>query len=326
MKEIKYKSTDIPSLAEKRGRMSFDITIRTNESAEIVRLWIPYPVSNKNQNIENVTITGNYDYNGIYREGTYGNMILYAEWNKPEGFPNLNLSFDVWRTEIFLKNFPDDEGEIPIEMEEFLQPTNLAPTTGIVKEVADEVTKGRITILSKATAIYDYVVEHGERDPNLNFCGTGDVCVLLQNLRGKCVDFSSVFVALSRTAGVPAREILGTRISKNGDITGAYHCRAEFYLPNYGWVPVDPSDVAKLMLNENLNINDSKVIEARDYFFGAQTETYIDLSTGRDVVLNPMQEEGPLNYFIYPYAEINGVSLNFVSQEYLKYIVTFQEK
>ncbi|PNX46188.1 MAG: transglutaminase, partial [Thermoplasmata archaeon M9B1D] len=144
--------------------------------------------------------------------------------------------------------------------------------------------------------------------------------------RGKCVDFSSVFVALSRTAGVPAREILGTRISKNGDITGAYHCRAEFYLPNYGWVPVDPSDVAKLMLNENLNINDSKVIEARDYFFGAQTETYIDLSTGRDVVLNPMQEEGPLNYFIYPYAEINGVSLNFVSQEYLKYIVTFQEK
>jgi len=49
-------------------------------------------------------------------------------------------------------------------------------------------------------------------------------------------------------------------------------------------------------------------------------------STGRDVVLNPMQEEGPLNYFIYPYAEINGVSLNFVSQEYLKYIVTFQEK
>ena len=39
-----------------------------------------------------------------------------------------------------------------------------------------------------------------------------------------------------------------------------------------------------------------------------------------------MQEEGPLNYFMYPYAEINGVSLDFISQEYLKYIVTFQEK
>ena len=87
-------------------------------------------------------------------------------------------------------------------------------------------------------------------------------------------------------------EYKGTAIfdSNTRDITGAYHCRAEFYLPNYGWVPVDPSDVAKLMLNENLQINDTKVIEARDYYFGAQTETYVDLSTGRDIILNPEQE------------------------------------
>ena len=305
--------------------MTFEVTIRTNDTAETIRLWLPYPVSNENQKIENITITGNYNYNGIYREGIYGNMIIYTEWNNPQEYPNLNFSFDIWRTEIVTKNFPNEEGELPIEMQKFLQPTSLAPNTGIVKEVSDEVTEGKTTILSKATAIYDYLVEHGERDPNLSFCGNGDVCKLLQSLRGKCVDFSSVFVALSRTAGVPAREILGTRISKNGDITGAYHCRAEFYLPNYGWVTVDPSDVAKLMLNENLDINDSKVVKTRDYFFGAQTETYIDLSTGKDVILNPEQEAGPLNYFVYPYTEINGVALDFISQDYLKYTVTFQE-
>ena len=325
VEKIKYKSTEIVDLAEKQGKMTFDITIRTNETAETVRLWVPYPVSNKNQKVENVTITGNYDYSGIYREGVYGNIILYAEWDKPKTFPNLNFSFDVGRTEVFFKNFPDKEGELPVEMQEFLQPTNLAPQSGIVKDVADKVTNGKTTILSKATAIYDYLVEHGERDPNLNFCGNGDVCKLLQDLRGKCVDFSSVFVALCRTSGVPSREILGTRISKDGDITGAYHCRAEFYLPNYGWVIVDPSDVAKLMLNEDLSINDSKVVEARDYFFGAQTETYIDFSTGRDLILNPQQEEGPLNYFMYPYAEVNGVALDFIYQEYLKYIVTFKQ-
>ena len=324
--EIKYKSTQEVTLAEKQGKMTFDITIRTNETAENVRLWVPYPVSNENQKIENVTIKGNYNYSGIHREGVNGNMIIYAEWNLPQEFPNLNFSFDIWRTEVFFKNFPEKEGEIPVEIEKFLQPTNLAPNTGIVKEVADEVTDGKTTILSKATAIYDYLVEHGERDPNLNFCGDGDVCELLQVLKGKCVDFSSVFVALSRTSGVPAKEILGTRISKDGDITGAYHCRAEFYLPNFGWVPVDPSDVAKLMLNENLDINDSKVVEARDYYFGAQTETYIDLSTGRDIILNPEQNEGPLNYFMYPYAEIDGESLDFISQERLKYTVTFLEK
>jgi len=325
VEKIKYKSTEPVDLKEKQGKMTFNVTIRTNESAEKVRLWVPYPVSNRNQKVQNVTITGNYDYNGIYREGVYGNMIIYAEWSKPQEFPNLNFSFDVWRTEIVSKNFPDKEGELPIEMQEYLQPTSLAPNSGIVKEVADEVTQGKTTILSKATAIYDYLVEYGERDPNLTFCGTGDVCKLLLDLRGKCVDFSSVFVALSRTSGVPAREILGTRISKNGDITSAYHCRAEFYLPNYGWVSVDPSDVAKLMLNENLDINNSKVVKARDYFFGAQTETYIDLSTGRDLVLNPEQDEDPLNYFMYPYAEVDGIALDFDTQEYLKYTVTFKQ-
>jgi len=149
--------------------------------------------------------------------------------------------------------------------------------------------------------------------------------MILKNLRGKCADFSSVFVALTRSVGVPSREIFGTRISKEGDITGAYHCHAEFYLPEYGWIPVDPSDVAKLMLNENLEIDDEKVIKARDYYFGNQSETYVDLSTGRDIVLNPEQDAGPLNYFMYPYAEVNGEPLDFISQEYLKYIVTFKE-
>jgi len=324
--EIKYKSTEEAILKEKQGKMTFDVTIRTNDSSKTVRLWVPYPVSNENQKIENITIYGNYNYSGIYREGEHGNMILYAEWYEPEGFPNLNFSFDVWRSEMVMKNFPDEEGSLPVDIEEYLLPTSLSPTAGIVKEIADEVVEGKSTILAKATAIYDYVVEHGERDPNQNFCGNGDVCILLQSLRGKCVDFSSVFVGLSRSVGVPSREILGTRIYKDGDITGAYHCRGEFYLPNYGWVPIDPSDVAKLMLKEDLTIDDSKVVEARDYFFGAQTETYIDLSTGRDIILNPEQSAGPLNYFMYPYAEVNDEPLDFISQEYLKYTVTFEEK
>jgi transglutaminase-like putative cysteine protease len=322
---IKYKSTEDVDLKEKQGKMTFDITIRTNETAETVRLWVPYPVSNDNQKIENISISGNYNYRGTHREAENGNMILYAEWKSPQEFPNLNFSFDIWRSEVFLKNFPEGEGVLPVDVEKFLLPTMLGPTKGIVKENADEITEGLTTILSKAIAIYDYLVEHGERDPNLNFCGEGDVCELLQLFKGKCVDFSSVFVALSRSSGVPAREILGTRISKEGDITGAYHCCAEFYLPDYGWVPVDPSDVAKLMLNEDLEIDDPKVVEARDYYFGAQTETYVDLSIGRDIILNPEQEAGPLNYFMYPYAEVNGTPLDFVSQEYLKYKVTFED-
>ena len=79
------------------------------------------------------------------------------------------------------------------------------------------------------------------------------------------------------------------------------------------------------MLKENLQLDDPKAIEARDYYFGAQTETFIDLSTGKDITLNPEQDDELLNYFMYPYAEIDGEPLDYISQEFLKYTVTFTE-
>lgn len=322
---IKYSSFETLTPKVKQGDMSFNITIRTNENATQARLWIPYPISNEHQEITDYQIEGNYNYSGIFRESTSGTMLLYAEWQDPNQFPQLNLSYHIKRSEWIMKDFSITEGELPIDVQEYLQPTTLGPTDGIVKEIADEVTKDNDTLLEKAIAIYDYLIEHGERDANLSFCGDGDVCTLLKNLRGKCADFSSVFVALSRSAGVPAREIFGTRIYKDGDITGAYHCHAEFYLPDYGWIPVDPSDVAKLMLKENLELTDEAVISARDYYFGTQTETYVDLAEGRDIILNPAQDGDLLNYFMYPYAEVNGEPLDFISQEYLRYKVTFKE-
>lgn len=323
--DIKYASNEIIIPKEKEGKMLFNVTIRINESSKLVRLWIPYPVSNEFQEITNYFIQGDYDYMGIFRESQHGNMILYAEWNNPEIFPKLNFSYDIKRIERICKNFSIKQENLPIDVEKYLLPTNLGPTDGEVKEIADDVTKGANTILEKAILVYDYLIEYGERDGNLTFCGDGDVCKLLKNLRGKCADFSSVFVALSRSVGIPSREIFGTRISKEGDITGSYHCHAEFYNPGYGWIPVDPSDVAKLMLNENLGINDDKVVKTRDYYFGIQSETYVDLSSGRDIILNPTQDGDPLNYFMYPYAEINSEPLDFISQEYLRYVVTYRQ-
>jgi transglutaminase-like putative cysteine protease len=323
--EIKYQSFVNENPNIKQGTISMNFSIRTNNTTNFARLWLPYPVSNEYQEVSNYRIQGNYDYRGIFRESKSGTMILYAEWEKPELYPNLNLTFHIKRTERIRKNFTLTDHELPVDIEQYLIPTSLGPTDGIVREIADEIIEENVSILTKAIAIYDYLIEHGERDPNLSFCGDGDVCTLLQNLRGKCADFSSVFVALSRSVGVPSREIFGTRMSKQGDITGSYHCHAEFYLPGYGWIPVDPSDVAKLMLNENLEINNEKVIEKRDYYFGVQSETYVDLSMGRDVVLNPKQDSKPLNYFMYPYAEVDGKALDFISQEYLRYTVKFTE-
>jgi len=328
----RYRSTEEVMPNDRQGIMTFDISFEMPRTANELRLWLPYVTSNEYQTVEDVKIDGNFDYSGVYREAEHGNIILYAKWNRDKEYARLTYSFQVKRKEMIMKNFPKKEAPIPADlMEKYLLPTSLGPTIGEVKKSAMEITSSKRTVLGKAMAIYDYIVENGERDPDIKGCGVGNVEALLKNLSGKCVDISSVFVTLARSVGVPAREIFGTRISKEGDISGAYHCRAEFYLPGYGWVPVDPSDVLKLRLRQELELDDPETIEVRQYLFGAQSETYIDFYTGRDITLNPPQEGGKLTYIMYPYAEIDGKPLDFITpghpayQEGLKYVVTYEE-
>lgn len=299
---------------ERQGEVAvhFNLNAQTPTDVKNLRLWIPYPISDENQNITDVRLSGNFSQGGIYREGEHGNLALYAEWNRPEKEKILVYTFKVNRKEVIKKSFP--EKEFSFSKEEFkyyLTSTSLGPTTGKVKELAQKITKGKKTNYAKAKALYDWIITNMHYDRDIKGCGVGDVEKLVVSLAGKCVDIHSVFVTLARSAGVPAREIFGIRMPKDkeGDMTKAHHCWAEFYVPGYGWVPVDPSDVRKAMLEKTM----ADVKEAKhfvEYFFGAVDENRIAFQTGRDLMLNPPQNDWKLNYFMYPYAEADGKALN----------------
>lgn len=297
---------------ERQAEITTKFNLNVPRDSQNVRLWIPYPVSDENQTVDDVKVEGNFTKSGIYREGKKGNMALYAEWNGPSQERILSYTFKITRKEAFKKDF--SKKELPFsndEFKEYLNATGLGPTSGKVKELAEKITKGKKTNLSKARAIYDWIVNNMRRDPDVKGCGLGDVEKLLVSMGGKCGDIHSVFVALSRSVSVPAREILGIRIpkGKEGDMTKAQHCWAEFYMPGYGWVPVDPSDVRKAMLEKKIT-DPNDVNDLVKYFFGGIDESRIAYQTGRDLILNPPQKDGRLNYFMYPYAEADGKALN----------------
>src|SRR5262249_54283833 len=151
--------------------------------------------------------------------------------------------------------------ESPEHLRTFLQPSKLIPTDGVVAKTSQEITQGKSTDVERARAIYEWVVENTFRDPKVKGCGTGDIRTMLETryLGGKCADLNALFVGLARAAGVPAREIYGLRVAESkefkslgrtGDVTKAQHCRAEFYDGQHGWIPVDPADVRKVVLEE----------------------------------------------------------------------------
>ena len=311
------------------GTITVTVDLSTQKAGEPARLWLPYPVNDRDQTIGDIRVGGDFANSGVYTDSVHGTPILYAEWPKEATSRRLTLAFSVTRREIRLDRLPEKEPKWnPADYAEYLQATRLGPIDGEVKKLADRITRGKKTVLAKTRAIYDWTVDNMYRDPATRGCGTGDVCALILKPGGKCTDISSMFVALCRAAGVPAREIFGLRLGQKSeeDITSWQHCWAEFFLPGTGWVPADPADVRKAILVEKLEMTAPKVKEYREYFWGGIDPNRVRLAVGRDLVLNPPQAGAPLNTFGYPYAEIGGQPLDFYDPKSFVYTINYRER
>ena len=221
-----------------------------------------------------------------------------------------------------------------------LASTDFIPTDGIVRKTAQEITRGQKTDVEKARAIYEWVVDNTFRNPKTRGCGVGDVKSMLEtrNLGGKCADLNALFVGLARAAGVPARDVYGVRVagSQHGYkslgtssevITRAQHCRAEFYAQGHGWIPVDPADVRKVVLEEppgNLAVTDEKVQRMRRMLFGAWEMNWLAYNYAHDVQL-PGSKGPKVAFFMYPNAETAAGRLDELDPDAFKYTITARE-
>ncbi len=309
-----------------KGEVTFRFSIKGPKDAKNVRLWVPYPVSGRFQSIEDVEVSGNFDKSAVYREPEYGNLALFAEWNNTTDERKLVFRFKVLAKEQRVDRMLEEKAPFPVEVRKFLAARPpMITTCGKVKQIADRITRNKDSILEKAKAVYDWTVENTYRDPGVKGCGMGMADRIIVEKGGKCADISSVFVALARAAGVPAREVFGLRLGKDKDqdITGGFHCWAEFYLPGTGWIPVDPADVRKMMLVHQLDLSGAE--KYRKHFFGALDAYRIVLGKGgRGILLSPPQESGPLNYFMYPFAEVDGKPLDYLDPGSFSYKVVFK--
>ncbi|HEX4439089.1 MAG TPA: transglutaminase-like domain-containing protein [Thermoanaerobaculia bacterium] len=226
------------------------------------------------------------------------------------------------------------------ELQYWRQPTRMLPTDGIVKSEAALITKDAKTDLDKARVIYDWIVDNTYRNPKTRGCGVGDIKFMLESkdLGGKCADLNALYVGIARAAGLPARDMYGVRVAKSEKgykslgtstevCTKGQHCRAEVWIEQYGWVPVDPADVRKVVLEEppgNLPIDDPKVVAARKRLFGSWEMNWMAFNHGADVAL-PGSSGKPLNYFMYPQAETSEGRIDPLDADNFKYEITSTE-
>jgi transglutaminase-like putative cysteine protease len=276
------------------------------ESHEL-RLWVPLPYEDSYQSISRLRLDAPVAHE-VRREPEYNDRYAYLAFDAAqlkEPF-DVKLAFHVQRFEhrVQLRPVVEPPSRSPA-VARFLQPDRLVPVDGQIAELSRQQTAGAGDTLEKARKIYDYVISTMHYDHDGSGWGRGDAVWACNAKHGNCTDFHSLFIGMARAAGIPARFEIGFPLPANnreGAISG-YHCWAEFYIDGISWIPVDASEAWK---------DPGK----RDYFFGATDTNRVMFSLGRDIRLNPPQGGDPLNYFVYPYAELDGKPFTALKNEF----------
>ncbi|MCU1302590.1 MAG: transglutaminase-like protein [Candidatus Sulfotelmatobacter sp.] len=277
----------------------YAFTVRNLPAGKELRIWIPSAQSDAYQEVKVVSVQGDLPLKRNI-ELKYGNHVYYAE-SSATASPELHfdVEYDVVRRErVALRQTAPHVVAASLsstERQQDLQADALVPITGLPADLAVKVTQGKAQPLDKARAIYDYVFTTMRYDKTGTGWGRGDVLYACDAKKGNCTDFHSLFTAMARSQGIPARFEIGFPLppdKHSGEIAG-YHCWSDFYIDGKGWIPVDISEAWKHP-------------EKRDYFFGAHDVNRMQFSMGRDLRLTPPQEGKPLNYFVYPYVEVDG--------------------
>jgi transglutaminase-like putative cysteine protease len=275
----------------RRFELTYRATVRgIPEGTQILDLWLPVPQSDRNQTIHRLTVDAPSPLS-IGRESRFGNHCLHVRVQRPPAPISVTMTIDATRSENGGSNEPlGDE-----DRQRYLLPEPLVPLDGPIQALAVDATAGLVTEPEKARAIYEKVTGMMRYDKSGTGWGRGDALFACDARRGNCTDFHALVIGMARSLGIPARFAIGLPLPEtrgSGAIPG-YHCWAELYVRGQGWVPLDASEAVKQPAR-------------RAYFFGHHDENRLEFSRGRHLTLCPAQQGPPLNFFIDPYAEIDG--------------------
>jgi transglutaminase-like putative cysteine protease len=320
-------------------------TIEAKDPVGAVRAWVPIPLMKETDYFKRQgdKWSGNFKTVQTIQTDKVGTGLVFAEWAPREKAPLLEITsrFMTRDRSVDLSRKADSSiREDKAVLHYFRQPSKLIRTDGIVGTTARGITANSRSDVDKAKAIYEWIVDNTFRDPKVKGCGIGDISTMLRTgyLGGKCADLNALYVGLARAAGLPARDVYGIRVAsssefkslgKADDITGAQHCRADVYLNGYGWVPVDPADVRKVVLEENLPgeplpLDDAKVKKARAKLFGAWEMNWLPYNYSHDVKL-PNSNGPEIGFLMYPQLETANGRRDSLDPSNFKYTIKSKE-
>ena len=173
------------------------------------------------------------------------NGIIEFKWKHPDEKKLYFLLNSEVETENKLKKITS-KVKFPLknldeEYVKYTKPTeNIDLNENIIKTASD-IAEGEDDLYVITHKLAEWVSKNIEY--NLKYGSSNEKASwVLKNKIGTCDEFSSLFIALCRALGIPARYVSGVAYSNIPELEGfGNHAWAEVYFPDYGWIPFDPT-------------------------------------------------------------------------------------
>ncbi|MBN1145747.1 MAG: transglutaminase domain-containing protein [Anaerolineales bacterium] len=169
----------------------------------------------------------------------YGNQIAEFDLTglAPGNSIQLEINYQV-RVNRLAYDLSDCQGELPAF---FTSPElHIESNNPQIRSLSSELSQGNSTACEQARAFYDYIGNHLVYSYNGKSWGAQ---AALGQMGADCSEYASLMIALCRAAGIPARYLEGVLFlsETSEELARSEHAWLEVYLPNIGWVPMDPT-------------------------------------------------------------------------------------
>ncbi len=278
------------------------------EGTKEILIWIAIPSDEMNQRVLALgtdLIPGEWK---IVEDADRRGKFLYSRIADPAS-PALDFGIDykLVRSPIFVNIDPARVLSLS-DLEKSMLAEHLAKdalhmeVTSKVQKIADDVCGQETNIATQTIAIMKHLAQSVDHysysnDPTMPRCGLGDAQACLTQGGGCCTDLNSLFIALARARGIPARLNMGyLLLEENAEkwFDPGYRCWVEYYVPGYGWVSADVVEA------------DSPDGKGHVRWLTGLTPRRVWLNQGRQFCFSGAHAADPVNHMNIAYAEIDG--------------------
>jgi hypothetical protein len=280
----------------------------TNIDAEVgeVQIWIALPVNcGTQQNVSVISIDPEPDQIILAPEA----CTRICHWDFNNSLPT-NSTITIIQNISFTSNpftTPIDSSKVePYDYSSSLYTEYTKPSQRVesddpaITSMAKEVVGNETNPYKKADLIYGWVVKNITYEIQEQELGAK---YAFYNRKGDCTEFATLFVAMCRSQGIPARLVHGYLYGLDNSVG---HMWAEIYILPYGWIPADPTG--------------DHTTKSR-FFFGRLGSNVLILSKGNVGMAPNNPEDSPFAFgYIAYYKSYNSSKLIFENNAELKKI------